>query len=76
MVVIALSCFQWHVAGQPLRQLPTQPACIERCLAQHEDCYGCVKTLANERFSTPRSMTIPFHKVVCDLLSSMASYSI
>jgi hypothetical protein len=51
------------VHGQPLRQLPTQPACIERCLTAHEGCFECVKILSQERFSAPRKMLLPFHKV-------------
>jgi hypothetical protein len=63
LAVWAVCAVGLGVHGQPLRQLPTQPACIERCLTAHEGCFECVKILSQERFSAPRKMLLPFHKV-------------
>jgi hypothetical protein len=50
-------------SGQPLRPLDMKPSCIQKCLEQNVDCHGCVRELTSQRYSAPRAMTLPFHKV-------------
>jgi len=48
--------------AQPLKPLELQPRCVSECLEARQGCYDCVKTLAEQTYSTPRKLTLPFHK--------------